>query len=85
MIFTLTSLANETKDTEDYAYVNSSIESHPPDKGSKAADKDATVSEKQEPQRPLSQEAEQSLLVEAFADLFGVVNVFLCLTGDAST
>ena len=75
MISTLTPLANQSKDNEDCTYVNSSIELRSPDKGSKAVDKNATVSEEQEPQRPLSKEEERSLLVEAFTDLLGVVNL----------
>ena len=54
VISTLTPLANQSEDNEDCAYVNSSIESRSLDKGSKAVDKNATVSEEQEPQRPLS-------------------------------
>ena len=61
VISTLTSLTKEAKDTEDYAYVNSSIESRSPDKGNKTMDQDATVSEEQEPQHPLSKEEELNL------------------------
>ena len=56
-------------------YVNSSIESYSPDKGGKSVGKNVTVSEDQEPQRPLFKEEERHLLVKAFADLLDVVNL----------
>ena len=75
MISTFTPLANQSEENVDCAYVNSSIELRSPDKGSKAVDKHATVSEEQEPQRPLSKEEERSILVEAFTNFLGVVNL----------
>jgi hypothetical protein len=74
VISTLTPLAKQNKDNEDYAYVNSSIESRSPNKGSRAVYKNATVSEEPEQQCPLTKEEERRLLVEVFANLLGVVN-----------